>query len=74
MDGWPIFVGAGVLIVSLAGLLYLAASWDAKVCADRGGKISSKIVTGFGVGGNGGVTTISTVSLCLSPDGRILGQ
>lgn len=78
-DGW---VGRCVLIaivfsVALVPLTILATMAEHNRCVEMGGKMISKTTSGIGpsVGGNGQVgvaITTSTVSFCVSSDGRIL--
>lgn len=65
----------GGLFVLLFVLLVMAKTAEAEKCEAAGGKLLSKTSLGVGpsLSGSGGVAVVpTTVSFCVSPDGRIL--
>lgn len=63
------------LVVGVCWLAYYTAELEVRACTALGGKLSSKSISGVGISTSGSVVpTFSTVTFCLSADGRILGQ
>lgn len=66
--GWII-----AICIALFGLVIWANIEEGKACQAKGGHIISKTEPGFGFSSSGSmVTTLNTISFCLSADGRIL--
>lgn len=77
MSDLSVWVLVGVGIVMMVVLLIFANKWEREACEAKGGRIYSRTITGIGVGvsGNGQVSTVpttSTVTFCISEDGRII--
>lgn len=69
------FVWSVILIFSVAfmALLAYATVLEHGACRKAGGRMVTKTVSGIGVSSGGSVVpTVSSVSFCLSEDGRIL--
>lgn len=65
----------GIGIVALAALMIWATIDENNRCAANRGHMVTKSISGVGFGSDGKVVpTFSTISFCLSKDGRIIEQ